>query len=89
MSVTTDAFAQGDNRLVNHKTYYFMVLAYGYNDYDDPYDANAWHGTRRSVQSFTKSSRRILCDRIQVYRTAPTPSRVERFSLRHTVQALR
>ncbi|MDA0904069.1 MAG: T9SS C-terminal target domain-containing protein, partial [Bacteroidetes bacterium] len=25
--VTTDAFAQGDNKLVNHKTYYFMALA--------------------------------------------------------------
>jgi hypothetical protein len=31
--VTSDAFAQGDNRLVNHKTYYFMVLAYGHNEY--------------------------------------------------------
>ena len=33
--VTTDAFAQGDNRLINHKTYYFMVLAYGYNNYQE------------------------------------------------------
>jgi hypothetical protein len=31
--ITNDAFAQGDNKLVNHKTYYFMALAYGYNDY--------------------------------------------------------
>ena len=31
--ITTDAFAQGDNRLVNHRTYYFMALAYGYNNY--------------------------------------------------------
>jgi hypothetical protein len=31
--VKTDAFAQGDNRLINHKTYYFMVLAYGHNNY--------------------------------------------------------
>jgi hypothetical protein len=31
--VTTDAFAQGNNRLVNHRTYYFMALAYGYNSY--------------------------------------------------------
>ncbi|MAB74562.1 MAG: hypothetical protein CMC99_06380, partial [Flavobacteriales bacterium] len=35
--VTTDAFAQGDNALINHKTYYFMALAYGYNNYR-PYD---------------------------------------------------
>ncbi|KAB1063815.1 T9SS C-terminal target domain-containing protein [Salibacter halophilus] len=31
--ITTDAFAEGDNRLVNHKTYYFMVIAYGHNNY--------------------------------------------------------
>ena len=31
--ITTDAFAQGDNRLVNHRTYYFMAIAYGYNNY--------------------------------------------------------
>ena len=35
--VTTDAFAQGDNKLINHRTYYFMALAYGYNNYD-PYN---------------------------------------------------
>jgi hypothetical protein len=37
-SVKTDAFASGDNRLVNHKTYYYLVLAYAYNrylEYDD------------------------------------------------------
>ncbi|MCH2197484.1 MAG: hypothetical protein MK081_01775 [Flavobacteriales bacterium] len=31
--VTTDAFAQGNNALVNHRTYYFMVIAYGFNNY--------------------------------------------------------
>jgi hypothetical protein len=31
--ITQDAFATGDNALINHKTYYFMVLAYGYNNY--------------------------------------------------------
>ena len=41
--VTTDAFAQGDNRLVNHRTYYFMALAYGYNYYRD-YDPNLGTG---------------------------------------------
>ncbi|MDP4952392.1 MAG: T9SS C-terminal target domain-containing protein, partial [Flavobacteriales bacterium] len=33
--ITSDAFAQGDSRLVNHKTYYFIVVAYGYNNYQD------------------------------------------------------
>lgn len=32
-SVTTDQFAAGDSRLVNHKKYYFTVLAYAYNNY--------------------------------------------------------
>ncbi len=31
--ITEDAFALGDKALVNHKTYYYMVLAYAYNEY--------------------------------------------------------
>jgi hypothetical protein len=31
--VTEDAFALGNKALINHKTYYFMALAYGYNNY--------------------------------------------------------
>ena len=32
--ITEDKFAQGDNpNLVNHKTYYFMAVAYAYNNY--------------------------------------------------------
>ncbi len=32
--ITEDKFASGTNKaLVNHKEYYFLVLAYGYNDY--------------------------------------------------------
>jgi hypothetical protein len=37
-TITEDAFASGDRRLINHKTYYFMVLAYAHNtylEYDD------------------------------------------------------
>ncbi len=33
--ITEDAFAQGATRLVNHKTYYFMAVAYGYNNYEE------------------------------------------------------
>lgn len=32
-NVVEDAFASGDRRLINHKTYYFMALAYAYNSY--------------------------------------------------------
>jgi hypothetical protein len=32
-SVREDAFASGDRRLVNHKTYYYTVRAYAHNEY--------------------------------------------------------
>jgi hypothetical protein len=37
--VSLDLFAQGDNRLINHKTYYYMALAYAHNEYKK-YDSN-------------------------------------------------
>ncbi len=33
--VTRDLFAQGDDRVINHKTYYFVAIAYGHNNYKD------------------------------------------------------
>lgn len=36
--VTEDQFARGDKRLINHKQYYFMAIAYAFNEYH-PYDA--------------------------------------------------
>lgn len=46
--VTEDQFATGDKKLVNHKTYYYMALAYGYNNYKtyDPNDALALDGQK-------------------------------------------
>jgi hypothetical protein len=32
--VVTDLFAQGDNALINFKKYYFIAVAYGYNQYE-------------------------------------------------------
>lgn len=34
-TITEDDFAEGDRRLINHKEYYFMVLAYAHNNWDD------------------------------------------------------
>jgi hypothetical protein len=31
ISVKTDLFASGDNKLINHKTYYYTIVAYGYS----------------------------------------------------------
>jgi hypothetical protein len=33
--ITEDLFAQGDRTLVNHKTYYYIAIAYAYNDMAD------------------------------------------------------
>ncbi|MCA1763205.1 MAG: T9SS C-terminal target domain-containing protein [Cryomorphaceae bacterium] len=35
--VTEDQFASGDTRLINFKKYYFVAIAYGYNEYE-PYN---------------------------------------------------
>jgi hypothetical protein len=42
--ITEDKFALGNTSLVNHKTYYFMSMSYGYNRAEEnasPYDVNA------------------------------------------------
>ena len=33
--VTTDLFAQGNNELINHKTYYYVAISYAYNNYKE------------------------------------------------------
>ena len=55
--VTTDAFAQGDVRLVNHKKYYFMVLSYGHNNFKtyDPADPSALDGQQLPFKGGRKS----------------------------------
>jgi len=44
--ITEDQFAQGDRRLVNFKRYYYVALAYAYNNFKeyDPMDANLLDG---------------------------------------------
>jgi len=46
--VTEDLFAAGDRKLVNHKTYYFIAIAYGYNNYKtySPSDPQAIDGQK-------------------------------------------
>ncbi len=38
--VNTDLFASGDNKLINHKTYYFAIVAYGYSPTQNPINLN-------------------------------------------------
>lgn len=39
IQVKEDLFATGDRKLINHKTYYFIAVAYAYNNFI-PYNAN-------------------------------------------------
>jgi hypothetical protein len=45
--VTEDQFASGDRRLVNHKQYHFLCVAYAHNDWQ-PFDERTGQGQRRS-----------------------------------------
>jgi hypothetical protein len=54
IQVKEDAFAQGDNRLINHKTYYFMAIAYGYNQYR-PYNVGNGSGQDEPFLASRKS----------------------------------
>lgn len=46
--MTEDAFAQGDKKLVNHKTYYYIAVAYAHNEYKryDPNDPLSLDGQK-------------------------------------------
>ncbi len=47
--ITQDLFASGDAKLVNHKDYYFYVIAYAHNNYKDynQQDPNALDGQKK------------------------------------------
>jgi hypothetical protein len=52
-SITEDQFAQGERRLVNHKTYYYIAVAYAYNNYKtyNPNDPEGLDGQKRPYVS--------------------------------------
>ncbi len=65
--ITSDAFASGDSRLVNHKKYYYMAVAYAHNEYDafDPDNAlltqaNPYLEGRGNVQTYEVTPRPIV-----------------------------
>ncbi len=62
--LTQDAFATGDDRLVNHKQYYYLALAYAYNEYmpysQEPTVFNGLYGQktpylagRKNIKTYT------------------------------------
>ena len=46
--ITDDEFAQGDRKLVNFKRYYYMAVAYAYNNYKEyiPVNPDALDGQK-------------------------------------------
>ena len=59
--ITTDQFATGDNRLINHKTYYYLVLSYAVAEKDQASFNDAYLAGRRTQGSAT----------LQVYTAIP------------------
>jgi hypothetical protein len=57
--LTDDAFATGDKRLVNHKQYYYTVVAYAYNEYL-PYDPEDQTGKFGQKSSYLAGRKNIL-----------------------------
>jgi hypothetical protein len=57
--IQEDLFAEDDKRLINHKTYYFTVIAYAYNNFKDydPSDPNTqklpYLQGRKNVKTYT------------------------------------
>jgi len=54
--ITEDKFALGNTRLVNHKTYYFMALAYGYNQAEEVVESNdylPYKAGRRNIKVYS------------------------------------
>lgn len=52
-SIKEDQFAQGDRKLVNHRTYYYVAVAYAYNNYKtyNPNDPTQLDGQKRPYVS--------------------------------------
>lgn len=56
-TVTQDLFAEGDSRLINHKTYYYTAIAYAHNEYKeyDPSDPFKLDGQKQPYFGSRKS----------------------------------
>ncbi|MFT4533073.1 MAG: hypothetical protein ACI9P5_000417 [Saprospiraceae bacterium] len=67
-NVRTDQFANGDRTLINHKNYYYTVLAYAYNNYKQ-FDLSAEEGIDKGQNKSYLEGRR----NVQVYTFTPRP----------------
>ena len=70
-NVTIDQFANTDRRLVNHKNYYYTVLAYGYNNYlqyipgEDLGQRKSYLEGRKNVKTYTFTPRPTVYKELQ------------------------
>lgn len=69
--VTEDAFATGDKRLVNNKKYYYVAIAYAYNNYQkyDQNDISSWSGQKMPY----KAGRKGASGAIKIYGLGDEP----------------
>ena len=65
VTITEDQFASGNSQLINHQPYYFMAVAYGYNNYKqyDPTNSDLLNGQQTPYKSGRKN--------IKVYTAIP------------------
>ncbi|MBI5913913.1 MAG: hypothetical protein HY842_00930, partial [Bacteroidetes bacterium] len=63
--LTTDAFVTGNNRLINHKKYYYMAKAYAYNQFQ-PFDPFTQTGQKTEYMESRNN--------IRLYTVVPRPA---------------
>ena len=68
ITIEDDQFASGNTKLINHQPYYYMAVAYGYNNYKnyDPTDPNQLDGQQSPYKAGRKN--------IKVYKAIPHPA---------------
>lgn len=92
-SIKSDAFATGDSRLVNSKTYYFMAIAYGYNEFmpyepDVPFVGNVnipnsfgqkvpFKAGRKNIKVYTARPHPRTGELMGIYGTTPEVTRIQ------------
>ncbi|MEN0005566.1 MAG: hypothetical protein AAF798_15560 [Bacteroidota bacterium] len=68
--ITEDQFAEGDRRLINHKRYYFVAVAYAFNEYE-PFDPSG-EGTGQRIP-YLEGDRNIGDGEFGFYTVIPRP----------------
>ncbi|NRB46672.1 MAG: hypothetical protein HRU41_03290 [Saprospiraceae bacterium] len=67
--ITEDQFADGDSKLINHRKYYYVVVAYAFNEYE-AFNPNSQNGQR---EPYLEGDRNIGERGIGFYTVIPRP----------------